>query len=163
MNADPSPGFTGRHMLLIMVSFFGVVIAVNFYMAYNATHSFAGLVVENSYVESQHFNEKLEAVRRQAALGWTVGVTVKADAVTVDARDARGVPVRGRIEVEMTRPTTDNDDHDLTADASGGGAVRIPTTLSPGAWDATVTIVSTRGDHYMSTHRVVIAETPVRP
>ena len=163
MSAQAGTGFTGRHMLLIMVSFFAVVIAVNFYMAYNATHSFAGLVVENSYVESQHFNEKLEAVRRQAALGWKVGVEVEADGVTVDARNARGVPIRGRVEVEMTRPTTDDDDHDLVAESIGYGAVHLPTTLAPGAWDATVTVVSAEGEHYLATRRVIIAAPPARP
>lgn len=163
MTHSLEPRFTGRHMLLIMVSFFGIVIAVNFYMAYNATHSFAGLVVENSYVESQHFNEKLEAVRRQAALGWKVAVKVEEDGVTVDARDAAGVPIRGKIEVEMTRPTTNRDDHDLTAEADGYGVVRLPTRLTSGSWDATVMIESNGGEHYLSTHRVVISDPPAQP
>ena len=42
--------FTGRHMAAIMVAFFGVVIAVNVYMARLATSTFTGVVVENSYV-----------------------------------------------------------------------------------------------------------------
>lgn len=150
--------FTGRHMLLIMVSFFGVVIVVNFYMAYSATHTFAGLVVENSYVESQHFNEKLDAMRQQATLGWAVKVDVQADGVTVDARDAKGVPIRGRIDVEMTRPTTDQDDHDLASDAAGFGAVHLPTKLSSGAWDASVTVTSADGHQYLLRQRVVIPE-----
>lgn len=150
--------FTGRHMLMIMVSFFGIVIAVNFFMAYSATHTFAGLVVENSYVESQHFNEKLDAMRRQATLGWTVNVDVRADGVAVDARDARGVPIRGRIDVEMTRPTTDRDDHDLTAAATGYGEVFLPTKLSSGAWDASVTIDSADGNHYLLRRRAIIPE-----
>jgi nitrogen fixation protein FixH len=150
--------FTGRHMLLIMVSFFGVVTAVNFYMAYSATHSFAGLVVENSYVASQHFNEKLASVQRQAVLGWTVDIDVREDAVTVDARDAAGEPIRGKIAVEMTRPTTDRDDHDLEAVADGLGPVHLPTRLLSGAWDATVTILAANGDQYLKTHRVILSD-----
>ena len=53
--------FTGKHMLAIMIAFFGVVFAVNFTMVYFSRHSWTGLVVENSYVASQEFNEKTAA------------------------------------------------------------------------------------------------------
>jgi len=64
--------FTGRHMTLILVAFFGVVIAVNLVMATLARRTFGGLVVQNSYVESQKFNSYLEAARQDEALGWTL-------------------------------------------------------------------------------------------
>src|SRR5690606_16942867 len=64
--------FTGRHMTLILVAFFGVVIAVNLVMATLASRTFGGLVVQNSYVESQKFNSYLEAARQDEALGWTL-------------------------------------------------------------------------------------------
>ncbi len=57
------PRFTGYHMAAIMVSFFGVVIAVNFTMAWYATSSWSGLVVENTYVASQQFNSRAAAMR----------------------------------------------------------------------------------------------------
>ena len=50
--------FTGRHMLAIMLAFFGTIIAVNLVMAIFASRSWTGLVVKNSYVASQEFNEK---------------------------------------------------------------------------------------------------------
>ena len=40
--SDRSFVFTGRHMLLIMVAFFGVVIAVNIVMTVHASRSFSG-------------------------------------------------------------------------------------------------------------------------
>lgn len=152
--------FTGTHMLLIMVSFFAVVIVVNFFMAYSATSSFAGLVVENSYVASQQFNEKLEAMRRQEALGWKVAVDVREDAVVVDARDSLGTPIRGTIDVEMTRPTTDRDDHQLKGEATGYGPVLMPTHLTSGSWDATVTFTAASGETYLSTRRVILSDPP---
>ena len=42
--------FTGRDMAMVMVAGFGVVVAVNFYMASLAIGGFGGVVVENSYV-----------------------------------------------------------------------------------------------------------------
>ena len=58
--------FTGWHMLAIMLAFFGTIITVNFTMAYLATSSWSGLVVKNTYVASQQFNGKTEAIRQAA-------------------------------------------------------------------------------------------------
>ena len=71
--------FTGWHMLAAMVAFFGVVIAVNVTMARIAIGSFGGVVVDNSYVASQHFNGWLEQARAQEALGWQVTSTWRPD------------------------------------------------------------------------------------
>ncbi|BDA84177.1 nitrogen fixation protein FixH [Aureimonas sp. SA4125] len=163
MSKPPLREFTGWHMLTIMLLFFGSIIGVNFLMAYSAVTSFAGLVVENSYVASQHFDEKLVAMRRQQALGWTVELAVLPDSVTVDVRDAHGDRVATRVDVEMTRPTTNRDDHFLHADETLG-PVRLPTALKPGAWDATVSLVDSAGETFLTTRRVVIgAPAPVRP
>jgi nitrogen fixation protein FixH len=71
--------FTGWHMLAMMVAFFGTVMAVNFTMARIAVGSFGGVVVENSYVASQHFNEWLAESRGQEALGWQVEKSLMPD------------------------------------------------------------------------------------
>ena len=62
--------FTGRHMAFILVAFFAVVIVVNLYMARMAGSTFGGVVVENSYVASQHFNRWLDEAAAERALGW---------------------------------------------------------------------------------------------
>ena len=41
--------FTGWHMVGVMCLFFGTIISVNLYLAYQANHSWTGLVVKNSY------------------------------------------------------------------------------------------------------------------
>jgi nitrogen fixation protein FixH len=56
-------------MAAIMVAFFAVVIAVNVYMARLASSTFTGVVVENSYVASQHFNRWLDEARAEERLG----------------------------------------------------------------------------------------------
>ncbi len=70
--------FTGRHMAMILVSFFVVVFAVNFVMASQASSTFGGVVVENSYIASQKFNGWLGEARAQERLGWSAQV-VRAD------------------------------------------------------------------------------------
>lgn len=68
--AQANTGFTGRHMAITIVGFFLVVIVVNMVMARLATSTFGGVVVENSYVASQHYNRWLAEARAQDALGW---------------------------------------------------------------------------------------------
>lgn len=60
--------FTGRHMLAIMIAFFGVIIAVNVTMAVMAGRSWTGIVVEDTYIASQEFNSRVAEGRAQAAL-----------------------------------------------------------------------------------------------
>jgi len=61
--------FTGYHMAVILVTFFGVVISVNMVMAVFASRTFGGTVVDNSYVASQQFNRWLAEARKEKALG----------------------------------------------------------------------------------------------
>lgn len=71
--------FTGRHMAAIMIGFFAVVIAVNLFMAREASATFGGVVVENSYVASQHFNRWLDEAAAEKALGWQADLARRAD------------------------------------------------------------------------------------
>jgi len=89
--------FTGRHMAAVLVTGFGIVIAVNFTMAALASSSFGGLVVENSYVASQKYNGWLEEARQEEALGWSVDIARTSDGrVQVTSVGApAGVTVRG--------------------------------------------------------------------
>ncbi len=66
---EPKP-FTGRKMLMLTVSFFAVVIAANATMATFSGTTWTGLVVENTYVESNAFKQKQQAWRSEIAAGW---------------------------------------------------------------------------------------------
>ncbi|BCG82612.1 MULTISPECIES: FixH family protein [unclassified Mesorhizobium] len=92
-NTQKTREFTGRHMLLTILGFFGVIIAVNLTMATLASTSWTGLVVENTYVASQQFNRKAEEGRAQAALGWTGKLTIARGEVRYSLSDATGKPV----------------------------------------------------------------------
>lgn len=70
--------FTGWHMATILVGFFGIVIAVNVYMAHAAISTFGGTVVDNSYVASQEFNGWLAAAHKQEQLGWDTRLSLGA-------------------------------------------------------------------------------------
>lgn len=70
--------FTGWHMAAILISFFSVVITVNFVMARNAVRTFGGEVVENSYVASQRYNRWLAEAGAQERAGWNARSSIDA-------------------------------------------------------------------------------------
>lgn len=116
--------FTGRHMLLIMVSFFGVVIAVNITLAVLANASWSGLVARNGYVASIDFAQDEAARRNAAARGWTVNLAAPDGIVTLEAHDADGAPLPAARTV--------------TVEASG--AVGDTTTLALGGMDGRLSV-----------------------
>lgn len=86
---------TGRHAAAALVAFFGVVIAVNVTMATFATRTFGGVVVENSYVASQKYNEWLRAAERQKQLGWSIEPALDSDRRIVVKLNVEDAAVRG--------------------------------------------------------------------
>lgn len=64
--------FTGWHMTAILVVFFGVVIAVNMWLAISARSTFGGALAENGYVASQDYNKWIAESQAQDRLGWSV-------------------------------------------------------------------------------------------
>jgi nitrogen fixation protein FixH len=132
--APASREFTGRHMLLLMLAFFGVIITVNLTMATLANTSWTGFVVKNSYVASQHFNERAAEGRAQAALGWTGELQVAAGRLIYRLRDANGavIPLDG-AHAALHRPVS-AEDRTLALEPAGGGALATEADLADGAW-----------------------------
>ncbi|WP_027155249.1 FixH family protein [Mesorhizobium sp. WSM2561] len=121
-NTQSRREFTGKHMLLTVLGFFGIVIGVNLTMATLASTSWTGLVVENTYVASQQFNEKAREGRAQAALGWEGSLTIVSGEVRYSVSDAKGtmVPLHG-VRVLFRHPAYDAQDRAVTLAAASGG------------------------------------------
>lgn len=96
--------FNGRHMAIILVCGFGVVIAVNLLMATLAVRGFGGVVVENSYVASQKFNDWLSQADEQNALGWRTQIMRGGDGRLEVVTNA---PAGTRISAQLRRPVGD--------------------------------------------------------
>lgn len=127
--------FTGHHMTAILVAFFGVVIAVNFYMARVAVSTFGGTVVDNSYVASQHFNRWLAEARAQKALGWKADVAVDGQRRTEIDLSTSGVALRGAAVIGVARhPLGRAPDVALNFSALAPGRFRSVETLPAGRW-----------------------------
>jgi len=127
--------FTGWHMLGIMLLFFGVVISVNFYMAWQATRSWSGLVVENTYIASQEFNGKVAEAKALAASG----VTGSLDISGPDIRYQLSHPVEGPImadavTLKFKRPVGEVQDFDLVMEPAGEGVFAARHDVPDGTW-----------------------------
>lgn len=133
-----SKEFTGRHMLLLAVSFFGVIISVNIVMAVSAARTWTGLVVENSYVASQEFQGKADALEAQNAAGWTISIAYEAGQIEVAARDTAGALPLEDASVFIHRPVGGHDDAKVALSLVNG-VYRGDIALASGVWDVTFT------------------------
>ncbi|WP_265587585.1 FixH family protein [Sphingomicrobium arenosum] len=134
--------FTGRKMALVLVAFFGVVMAVNFTMARLAIGNFGGTVVDNSYVAGQAHDEWAEAQQRQDALGWDAGATWRSDGrveVRITGPDASGL--EGRAEHRLRK----SEDVALTFVPLGDNLFLSEQAVGEGRWSVRVTAEGPRG------------------
>lgn len=134
---------TGRHVLIMLLGFFGVVLAVNGIMLYVAASSFTGIETENAYVKGLAYNETLNAAEAQKALGWTVELDQRSldgglREVTAVFRDQSGRPLDGlAVTAELRRPVHEDMDRTLALMPLGGGRYGAEVELPLlGQWDA---------------------------
>ena len=124
--------FTGRHMTMLLVGGFGIVIAVNFYMASQAVRNFSGVVVPNSYVASQEFNGWLEKAEQQEALGWAASVS-RTDDGHVEVL-AKGVPPGSSASATIRRPLGDAETTQVTFSEAGQQRFVSDGLIAKGRW-----------------------------
>lgn len=125
--------FTGRHISAIIVAFFAVVIAVNVYMAREAMSTFGGVVVENSYVASQQFNEWLAEAKREKALGWSAKPARRPDgriSVSMPGAPAQGLT----LSIDARHPLGRVSDHLLTFRRQADGSFLSDQVLPIERW-----------------------------
>jgi nitrogen fixation protein FixH len=151
-------GFTGRHLLLLMVGFFGVVIAVNALMAALASRSWTGLAVKNAYVASQHYNEVLDEARLQSERGWSASVKVFEGLPVLSLRDRNGNPVSGlAVSARFERATHEGEDATVGMRERGAGVYVSDRRLEPGLWLARV---ETDAPRFRQEFRLVVKREP---
>jgi len=124
--------FTGKHFLMIFVGAFGVIIAVNFTMAWNAVATFPGVEVKNSYVASQSFDKRRNA---QEALGWDVSARAEGGLLILSIIDESGKPVQvGKLDAVLGRATHVKDDRSPNFQFDGKAYVARE-EVAPGNWN----------------------------
>jgi nitrogen fixation protein FixH len=154
--------FTGWHMLAVVFCFFGVIVAVNVGMAVVASTSWTGLVVTNSYVASQEFEEKRLAHEAQERAGWSPDLSYGDGTVRLRVVDASGEAVDlDGVEVLLNRPVGGHEDQTIVLSRTGDGGYEGAAGLQPGIWDATATApVTALGPFELHTRLRIEGATP---
>lgn len=150
--------FTGWHMAGVMVMFFGTIITVNLIMAWNASNSWSGLVVQNTYVASQQFNGKVAEARALAASGIEGDLTIEGDRIAYRVVDAEGVPLAAdEVSAVFKRPVDERKDFTVVLTAAGQGLFVAGHAVPAGQW---IVDISTKRDGakvFHQTLRTVVA------
>ena len=134
--------FTGWHMLGVMVLFFGTIISVNFYMAYNAVHSWSGLVAQNTYVASQQFNGKAAEARMLAASGVTGKLIVNGSDIRYEISHPDNGPIAAdTLILKFKRPVGEQQDFELDLKPISTGVFGTTHEVLPGHWIVTADAV----------------------
>lgn len=152
--AEPKK-LTGRKVLLIAVAFFGVILAVNMTLLFSAVSTFPGLETNNSYVDSQTFDQR---AREQAALGWTPSVAYEDGFLVLNLTQEDGtnaMPVM--LKAKIGRPTHAAEDQEVAFQISAQGH-RARVDLTPGPWRVFVSAEARDGTVYDTRLNLLLPE-----
>lgn len=130
----------GWHVLVMLLTFFGAVIAVNAAFVVLALNSFPGEDVPHSYTQGLEYNETLAERQAQALLGWQANAALSASAdgavLEVVLRTHDGAPIEdAAVTGELEWPAAARRDRALSFQhASGGRYVAELGALEQGRW-----------------------------
>lgn len=144
---DTEREITGRTVLFIALTAFGIVFSANMTLAWFATGTFPGLEVKNSYIASQHFDDLREA---QEALGWQTRTLYDSGELRVGLVASDGLHAHAEtVQIRIGRPATSTEDlhfsyTDLRSDAT------MPLVLAKGQWRVDVEAQALDGTRYVT-------------
>ncbi|MEM7753348.1 MAG: FixH family protein [Pseudomonadota bacterium] len=144
----------GWHVLSWFVVGFGIIIAVNLTLAFNAVRTFPGLETKNSYVASQAFDANREA---QTALGWDVSAKVENGMLALEILE-NGAPIAPEItQAVFGRATTVAADQ-TPAFTFDGNRLVAPVEAGPGNWNLRLTALAEDGTLFQQ--RIIVKVGP---
>ncbi len=135
---------TGRHVLLWLIGFFGLVFIVNAVLVRAATSTFGGLDTPSSYKAGLMFEGEIAKAERQQALRWQVDGKLTRDragetVLDISVRDAQGQPVTGlTADATLAHPTDARLDQIIHLVKGGAGAFHGEAQGHPGQWELIV-------------------------
>lgn len=135
--SDDNP-FTGWHMLVVVLLFFGVIVGANVVLAVTATGTFPGLVVHNSYVASQEYNDLLAEARSREGVDWRMDLEAPDGVVNIQFVNSDGRSEHYLLVTALAgRPSSALEDREIEFIETAEG-YRSPEPLSPGLWEIDV-------------------------
>jgi nitrogen fixation protein FixH len=161
-SGKPPRELTGRTVLALMLAFFGVIVAVNAFMAREAISTFGGVETESSYRAGQTFERDVAMAKAQDAEHWQVDakVTPASDGgavLDVVARDATGGALSGLVATVLFERPTDRR-HDRTVLVSEGipGHFHGRADIAAGQWDLVIELSRHGERQFRSVNRIML-------
>ena len=154
---------TGRHVLFMLVAFFGVVIGVNLVMMRFAIQTLPRTEVDSAYSASLAYEKQIVAARDQNARSWKVDAHVERSGqsgatLQVEARDNNGRPMSGlKFQGRFERPTDRRADLPVTLAEVGIGIYRgSAASIAAGQWDLVLEGAAAGQRLFLSRNRVLL-------
>jgi nitrogen fixation protein FixH len=154
---------TGGKVLLMMVTFFAVVIGVNVIMMRLAIQTLPGTEVDSAYSASLAYEKEIATARAQGARNWKVDAHVERSGqgvatLQVEARDNSGRPMSGlKFQGRFERPTDRRADLPVELAEVGIGIYRgSAPAIGPGQWDLVLEGVAAGQRMFLSRNRVLL-------
>lgn len=142
-NTNDKGTLTGRHVLFLFLAFFGVIFLVNGIFLFRALGTYTGVVSDEPYRKGLAYNERIEADKRQQALGWRHAVTMNLGGrLVISLTDTDGNAVEGAtVNATVGRPSTNVDDKTITlAEGRPGTYEGLVGPHAPGNWMVSLAI-----------------------
>lgn len=158
-------GIEGRHVLIGLIVFFGVMLVANSLLVYYALDTFSGGDRPDPYRSGLRYNETIDAAARQAALGWQSEIAYddKARRLTLRVLDEFEAPVSGlSFGATVSRPATNREDHAVAFAEISQGVYAADIELAPGVWVVSAESLGAKeGDPaYRLKRRLIVADRP---
>lgn len=148
----------GWHVLLMLLGFFGAVIAVNAVFVVYAVSSFPGEEEQHAYAQGVRYNDTLRERAEESRLGWEPKLLSAPKGVMRIQMSGRAGPVDGlRISAEFRRPTHAGEDFAVAFKGEGGGLYQADLRgVRPGVWEMRAVVKGAEGEILKLQQQVVL-------
>jgi nitrogen fixation protein FixH len=143
---------TGKHVLLCLLGFFGVVFAVNAVMVKAATSTFGGVETSSSYKAGLMFEREVARAEQQDELHWQVG-----GKIARNKAGAQGGPLAGiTAQARLAHPADERLDHVIVLDRTNAGLFHGEALAQAGQWELIVDLYRGETRIFRSRSRVTL-------
>lgn len=138
--------------------FFAVIFAVDGIYIYLAKKTWRGLATEDGYQKGLHYNQTIEAVKKQQELGWKSEIKRDGKILRFSLKDKKNNLIKNaKVIAKITRPVQEGYDfeQELIFDAKNSAYIAKIDFPIKGQWD--IDIIASVGDIiYQDSKRIVL-------